>query len=110
MILDWLLCVVRGADQRPRGGVPLPPAPPCFLLTRFSPCFVVFAAYWSGPCGLYRQQTLFFVWFIKSTLWPLAPPWPRCLTLTWRLVCAWLGLPACQRVGPACRLLLPQYT
>src|SRR5262245_15700560 len=32
MILDWLLCVVRGADQRPRGGVPLPCHPPVFFL------------------------------------------------------------------------------
>src|SRR5262245_37991047 len=77
-----------------------PPATPWFLLSGFSPCFVGFAAYWSGPCGLYRDHLLHLMGFIKATPGLLASHLPG----------AWLALgrgqPACGRVGPACRLLL----
>src|SRR5262245_6060176 len=86
--VDWWLCSVRGGriSDRLRAGVPLPPPPPAFFFL-CSLCFVGFAAYWSGPCGLYRDHLLHFVGFIKATPWPLGL---TCLTLAWRLACAWL--------------------
>src|SRR5262245_25144415 len=91
--VDWWLCSVRGGriSDRLRAGVPLPPPPPAFFFL-CSLCFVGFAAYWSGPCGLYRDHLLHFVGFIKATPGPFAShlpgAWPggcrRAIWSVWR--------------------------
>src|SRR5262245_25917586 len=77
----------RRANQRSCAGRRSPPpATPCFLLSLCSPCFVGFAAFWSGPCGLYRDHLLHLMGFIQATPGPFASHLPgACLTLGLRL-------------------------